>query len=287
MIIETIDPGCDTVRLAVDEYVRLYPDYADVLRMYGGIMEAQQSALETASCPLEPLSDEERESRLVSGEPLLDPLALEIDGAAYRRVMTDICQAVGVNTPGGFKLAEELLAWKGLSDERVDQTRDAVLEGKDLRFEPSGGASEEDLELLRDLLWEGLAPFYRICGRILAAGIDQSLWQRGYCPVCGGAPLIGKFREDDGLWVVECSFCHTLWNIQRTGCPFCDKSQGSLDFLYLEGDRARRANYCKSCRKYVKTIDARDGDENLMLPFENIVTAYVDIAAKQEDLIPA
>jgi len=195
---------------------------------------------------------------------------------------------VGGNTPGGFKLAEELLAWEGLSDERVDQTRNSVLAGNDLGFKPSGKASKEDLELLRDLLWEGLAPFYRVCGRILAGGMDQSLWQRGYCPVCGGAPLFGKYRQDDGLWVVECSLCHTSWNLQRTGCPFCDKSeQGSLEFLYLEGDKSRRANYCKSCRKYVKTIDARDGDENLMLPLENIVTAYLDIGAKQENLIPA
>ena len=287
MIVETSDPGVEAVRRSVAEYARQYPDYADALRLYGAIMEVQQSALESVSCPLEPLTPEEVETRMISGEPLLDPAAVEIDGPAYRRVLADICKAVEDNTPDGFALSKDLPDWEGLSDDRLGRTRDLVLEGGDLDFKPGVDVSEEDMKLVRDLLWEALAPFYRVCGRILAAKLEQSVWQRGYCPVCGGAPLVGQYRQEDGLWVVECSLCHTGWNVQRAACPFCAGSQGSLDFLYIEEERTRRANYCKACSKYVKTVDSRDKGEMLLLPLEDIVTVDLDLAAKEEGLIPA
>jgi len=287
LIIEWSDPGVEAVREGVETYAERYPEYADALRLYGAIMEVQQSALESISCPLEPLSPEEVESRLLSGEPLLDPGAVEIDGPAYRRLLADICSAVVENAPEAFTLGEELLAWEGLSDERLPETRDLVLEGRDIDFKPAKNLSERDRKLVTDLLWEGLAPFYRVCGRILASKMEQSIWQRGYCPVCGGAPLIGLYQEEDGLWVVECSLCHTGWNVQRAACPFCTGSQGSLEYIYIEDDKTRRANYCRACKKYVKTVDSRDSGEALLLPLEDIVTADLDLAARDEGLTPA
>ena len=287
MKIETSDPGAEAVREGVQTYVARYPEYADALRLYGAVMEVQQSALDSISCPLEPLSPQEVESRLLSGEPLLDPGAVEIDGPAYRRVLSEICRAMEENAHEGFAQCEELLAWEGLSDDRLGETRDLVLEGRDIDFKPAADLSERDMKLVTDLLWEGLAPFYRVCGRILSSKLEQSLWQRGYCPVCGGAPLIGQYRSEDGLWVVECALCHTGWNVQRAACPFCTGSQGSLDYLYIADDKTRRANYCKACGKYVKTVDSRDGEDTVLLPLEDIVTADLDLAASDEGLTPA
>lgn len=284
MIVETVNPGVVAVRELVEDYVGQYPDFADALRMYGAIMEAQQSALDSISCPLDPLEPEELESRLAAGGPILDPGELEIDGAELRALVGQICRAVDDMKPGGFPYRAELTAWEGLSDDRLSRTRDVVLSGGDLDFEPSSVLSEEDLELVRNILWEGFAPFYRKSASVLAPTMDQSLWQRGSCPVCGGAPLVGMFRQEDGLWVVECSLCHTLWNVQRASCPFCDGSQGSLEFLYLMEDESRRVNYCKVCKRYVKTIDLRNSGKDALLPLEDIVTVQLDLAARQEGL---
>ena len=99
--------------------------------------------------------------------------------------------------------------------------------------------------------------------------------------------MIGQYRSEDGLWVVECALCHTGWNVQRAACPFCTGSQGSLDYLYIADDKTRRANYCKACGKYVKTVDSRDGEDTVLLPLEDIVTADLDLAASDEGLTPA
>lgn len=287
MIIETTDPGRDGVRLGVDQYVRLYPDYADAIRTYGAIMEAQQDVLENVVCDMQPLSNEEIETRLLSGRVLLDVGDVPIDAVSYRGLVAKICAAISQGSPGGITFCDELVAWEGLSQDALPRTRDLLLAGEDLDFTGASGLSESDRELVKNILWEGLAPFYRACGTMLAVRLEQSLWQRAFCPVCGGAPLMGKYRQDDGLWVVECSLCHTGWNIQRVGCSVCEGSQGSLDYLYLEEDPSHRACYCRECKRYIKTVDLRNGGEEALLPLEDIISIRLDQAAREEGLTPA
>jgi FdhE protein len=287
MIIETDDPGVPGVRNAVVMYSELYPDYAEALRTYGAIMEAQQEVLEALACDLEPLEEVEIEASLVAGTPLLDACEVHIDAAAYRGLVTKICAAVSEGSPDGLDFCGALVEWDGLSESGLPRTRETLLAGDDLDFEVPGGLSETDREIVKSILWEGLAPFYRVCGRILSVMLDQSLWQRTFCPVCGGAPLMGKYRQDDGLWIVECSLCHTGWNLQRTGCSDCHGSQGSLDYLYIEGDPIHRANYCSDCRRYIKTVDLRSSGEEALLPLENVITIQLDQAAREQGLTPA
>jgi len=287
MIIETTDPGVDGVREAVGRYFGLFPDFTDALKLYGAVMEAQQAALEAMTCDMEPLDEMDSEARLLTGESLIDPRELLIDAPAYRELLERICAAVAENSPGGLPYQAELVAWEGLSDDALPRTRDYLLAGEELGFKAGDKLSDEDAELARNILWEGLAPFYRVCGSMLSTKLEQSLWQRGYCPICGSAPLMGQYRNGDGLWIVECTLCHSGWNVQRAACPFCNESQGSLDYLYLEEDPSRRANYCKVCKRYIKTVDMRNNEAQVMLPFEDIVTMKLDVAAKEEGLIPA
>lgn len=287
MKIETVDPGPQTVREAVEEYLRRYPDYADAIKMCGAIMEAQQEALEKIECPMQPLDDTVVEAKLVMGDTLLEPCDVPLDSEVYRDLVAKICQAVSAATVGGLAFCDELAKWDGLSEARLAETRDLLFFGKDIAFEPDKPLSESEKELLKNILWEGLAPFYRACGSMLTVNMEQSWWQRAYCPVCGAAPLMGKFRQGDGLWVAECSLCHTDWNIQRAACPFCNESQGSLDYLYLEEDPTHRVNYCKICKRYVKTVDLRNSEDLALLPLEAIITMQLDLAAEQEGLLPA
>ncbi len=287
MRIETVDPGVDGVRESVRHYVEKYPEFAGALELRGKIMELQQGALELVDCPLQPLADEVVEAKLTLGDTLLEPGDLPLDGPLFRDLVAGICRAVGDAREERLPFCGKLVEWEGLSDEMLTGTRDLVLAGENAGFSAEASLSKEEETLVNSVLWEGLVPFYRSCGRILSINIGQSFWQRARCPVCGAAPLMGKYREEDGLWVVECSLCHTGWNLLRTSCPFCDESVGSLRYIYIEGDVSHRANYCEACRRYIKTVDLRDGEGLILLPLEDIVTIDVDEAAKSEGLIPA
>ena len=286
--IETSDPGTAGVRDALEGYRRSFPDCADALELYASIMEVQQKALGGIECALD-FSDTDIEKRLREGTPLLDPAELDLSLRDLRGVISGICAAVERGDASRSSGCEELLEWDGLGDEGFTETRKKVLEGEDL------GLKEEwkditVVALASGMIWEGMVPFYRRCARELQDKIDHSLWLRGYCPICGTGPLMGKFRCGDGLWLLECRLCHTMWNVRRATCPFCSQGkEGSLEYLFLEGRGSYRAYYCSQCRRYVKTIDLRPSQKDALLPLENIVSEMMglDRAAEQEGLVRA
>lgn len=285
MFVETVDPGVDGVRQAVEDYLERYPEYSEALRMYGAIMEAQQEAVSQIACPIR-LSEEETERKLTAGEPLVERGELEIDPVVFGDLFARICGIVADLKPGGFKYCGELAIWDGLNAENLAASRDLVLHGEVLPV-AANWENENDKIIASSIFWETLAPFYRQCGNILYRTMGSLSWLWGFCPVCGSAPLIGKFRGEDGLWLVECSLCHTLWNLQRAMCPFCDRSAGHLEYLFMEDEPGRRVQYCESCKTYLKTVDVRDDEREVLLPLEDIVTSELDAAASNEGLTAA
>lgn len=285
MIIETVDPGIEGVRRALRWYVKEYPEYEGPLDMYAGVMESQQRALEKTTCGLS-LDESEMERRLQSMTPLVDLGSIDIEGDLYRGLCGEICRILDQKSPSGFGRCDELGHWEGLADENLADTVDRVLAGDELDIDESWSKSDRDI--VPNILTEALVPFVRKCGSILQTILDQSLWQMGFCPICGSPPLMGKFREDDGLWLLECCLCHTLWNVRRASCPFCSEGPaGSLNFIFVEGDERYRIQYCETCKKYVKTVDERKGEGDLLLPLEDIVTMALDEVAEKEGLTPA
>jgi FdhE protein len=281
VIVETVDPGVEKVRQVADELSRENPDCAEALNLYRELMEAQQELLGRLECAMS-IGEEERERRLPKGEPLADPLDVPVDRDAFLGLFERLVPLVLARAEPGHLSPESVLAWEGLGEGLFDETRRRVLAGEEL--DQSNEWSTEDRNIVSDIFWETLAPFYRKCSSILTNEMEQSAWQRGYCPFCGGAPLMGMFRRDDGLWLLECSLCHTWWNVRRASCPFCDESEGSIEYLYLEPDQGRRVYHCGSCRTYVKTVDLRGSDRRTLLPMEDIVTVMLDHAAEREGL---
>jgi FdhE protein len=286
--VETRDPGVECIREAVERYKRIFPDYEDAIDLYGAIMEVQQKELSEIECMTD-FSGVDIDKNLKQGRPLLNPSEIDIPIQELRRVLTGICSVVEQQGTMGFPSCKELLAWDGLSAKGFQETRDRLLKGERLDVEAMQGADDEG-GLIASVIWESLVPFYRKCARVLQDEVDHALWLKGYCTVCGMGPLMGKFRREDGLWLLECRLCHTLWNVQRAACPFCSEGvEGSLEYLYLEDQSSYRAYYCGRCKRYVKTVDLRSAQRDAVLPLENIVTELMglDRAAEQEGLIHA
>jgi FdhE protein len=282
--IETKDPGIGGIAEAIDRYRKLFPDCRDAVDLYGAVMEVQQRAICEIDCPAD-LSSLEVEPALRAGRAILDPFTLPIPLHEFRRIVAEICAVMEEKSSGGFRACHSLLAWEGLSDEGFSRARERILAGERLDAETmDSGVEREDVDVIEGILWESLVPFCRKCACALEDRIDHSLWLRGYCPVCGMAPLMGKFRREDGMWLLECKLCHTLWNVRRAVCPFClEAGGGSLEYLYLQDDNSRRVQYCGRCKRYIKTTDLREQQTDAVLPFENIVTELrgLDQAAEQ------
>lgn len=279
--VETEDPGVKGIEKMVKQYVKLYPDYADAIGLYGEVMILQRKALDDIGIDFE-MSADDVDRVLRDGNCLLEPGDVAVEPGRYGELIDSVAAVVEKRSPSGFPFADELRDWELLELAELPSTVEKVVRGEEVEVEPGW---IEFSDMISRILWEALVPFYRKYGRVLQNKIDHAVWLKGFCPVCGTRPLMGKFRSEDGRWLLECSLCRTLWNVQRARCPFCGKSKdGSLPFLYIDDNRKKRVQYCSECKRYVKTVDLRDSDRKVLLPLEDIATFRLDLAADQENL---
>jgi FdhE protein len=125
-----------------------------------------------------------------------------------------------------------------------------------------------------------LMPYLQTACELLMPFIDQSVWQRSYCPVCGGKPVFASLARESGTRCLLCSRCTGIWQYGRVGCPFCEAAE---DLIYYPSDDGRYRLYvCDTCKRYLKTIDLRESEQEVYLPVECIVTVAMDIAAQDK-----
>jgi CheY-like chemotaxis protein/protein-arginine kinase activator protein McsA len=147
------------------------------------------------------------------------------------------------------------------------------------KYNPRKSAS--DIEEMAS--FHALAPFYRKEAYQFKDKIDENAWLKGICPVCGTMPLMGKLEKTNGKLLLHCPLCETNWRFPRVTCAFCNNTeQDSIGYFYADGRKAYRVNVCEQCKKYIKIVDERILDKEPVFQVENIVTGYLDHAAKQE-----
>jgi FdhE protein len=94
------------------------------------------------------------------------------------------------------------------------------------------------------------------------------------------AELIGRERKK----FLICSCCGYEWRYMRTRCPFCESGdrKGVKYFFTEKEGRAYRVETCRKCKKYIKTVDAEELDEEVIPSVEDIGTLYLDSLAQKE-----
>ncbi len=106
-------------------------------------------------------------------------------------------------------------------------------------------------------------------------------WDRGFCPTCGGPPLLAEFRGLDQSRVLRCGLCAASWEVPRQWCPACgNRDHELLGLLAREGEDARyRVATCDRCRSGVKTLSTPSTLPPLMLLVADTATLHLDLAA--------
>jgi FdhE protein len=107
-----------------------------------------------------------------------------------------------------------------------------------------------------------------------------AMWTRGYCPVCGGWPLMGELRGIELAQWLRCSACGSGWRSQRLLCPYCaNDDYHSLSNLTIEGELRFRIAVCDRCNSYLKVCNAFDPPPAELLALEDAATVHLDVAA--------
>ena len=139
-----------------------------------------------------------------------------------------------------------------------------------------------DKKVFSFLIQSSIKPSIEAGMERLRREIESEAWLKGYCPICGSLPSLSLLKEETGKRYLLCSYCGYQWRIDRLFCPFCNnKDQGSLHYLFAEGEEVYRIDLCDKCHQYIKTIDYRNLAESDPV-LEDLATLHLDVLATQK-----
>lgn len=270
------------VQQAIDTVIQSRPAYADMLGFYGRLFDAQEQS--KSRLRIEPLqiSDGVRAVKAREKFPLI-----EIREFVYDTLeCADLFVAIS-------KLAEEANPKLAVSAAKILRAVDTELEPASLfsafltsneaLFENISDTLEIEKPVLGFITYNSLKPCLCAGAVQLSAYLNTSEpWLKGYCPICGSAPIL-SILEGEGARSLICSFCWHIWPVKRVYCPFCDSSNTKdLHYFFSEEETDLRVDLCDKCRKYLKTVDTRNADRLIYPPLEQVSTLHLDIKAREE-----
>lgn len=150
------------------------------------------------------------------------------------------------------------------------------------------GQSEDTREARSSLMSSVLqATFYPLLSSLaekLMPGILKGFWHKNYCPVCGGSPDFSYLdRESEGMRWLLCSRCDAAWSFYRLVCPFCGNNDQQTLAYYSDESGLYRLYVCEKCKRYLKAIDLRKTEAEILVPLERILTLDMDRQALEQN----
>jgi len=253
-----------------------------LLEFYRELLQIQARAQKRIGTPKPGLSSETIHKRMQKGLPLAGFDELDLDWALVREVFVEVIAA--------FASYQELF---GETPERLRKpgagrllTRKAVkawFTGKELPPTLLDGVSEN---LMQTLIQSTLKPFLAGYSQALISSVEQEFWHRGYCPICGGSPDLAFLHKEYGARWLLCSRCDSEWLFQRLECPYCDTKEQSALAFFTDEKELYRLYVCEQCKCYLKAIDLRKADSEILLPLERLYTMDLDSQAKEYGYSP-
>jgi FdhE protein len=302
----------------LDDLVKRTPEIAGVVAFYRAVIpilwEAQQNV------PSFILDAAKAQQKLKSGQPLLVDEELPLDAQATADFFMRLCHIVeradAAETPqgSGWSLfsrrksnSDQLVGWSQTGDDTVFQAMaarqirqaieqnqldlaevwQAIAMGERQHIEQMATRLKLDPDLLRILAQISLKPALHAWAQNLGPIINLDQWRRGYCPMCGNAPMLSEIQGKEGERRLRCSLCGTGWYYPRLQCPFCGcQGHKTLGYIAVEGEEEKyRLQTCESCRRYVKVVVTYDPIQPDLLLVEDLATLHLDLIANERDFV--
>lgn len=262
-----------------------------VFEIYQAILAVQTEYLQKIETPAT-MSKEEIEDCFREGKYLLSKQDLPVDTTLFLEIAKEVCKALNDASPEPPQALMELFESEHFQGSNLESTLQKAISSDTAQLESyitENKLDEEtglDSEVITYIIFSSLTPFYIKYLQAIRQITDFTLWREGFCPVCGQTAMIAKHRPDDGARILGCWLCHAEWYFPRLECPYCDnKDSKKLRFFYVPEDKARQVHFCDVCKKYLKTVDGKMLEKDVLLDVESIANGHLDALAKREGFI--
>lgn len=269
----------------LDEMGQREGELPSFVQLYRQVLRLQSEVRSQLTTPKPNLGQDVVSDRLSQGIPLLPFEDLLLDWAQVQALLQEIIRSVAKDSPDASKEVKTLgniLSEKAVLEEVIR----AWYEGSSLI--PIAMRHSIDSELLGLVVAAVVKPFLSAHSEVLLPKVDQESWRRRYCPICGGRPDFAYLDEERGARWLLCSRCDAEWLFQRLECPYCG-TQNQNDLAYLTDEAESylyRLYVCEQCRTYIKAIDFRHTESEVLLPLERMMTIDMDRQAQEKGYNP-
>jgi FdhE protein len=226
------------------------------------------------SAKLELADEEALRARVAQGLPLVSFDQLPVEEKAFAELVATVAQLLVDYDPDLKQqtLLESTAECYALAQQRFEENQ--------TRNQDGGGQDQPTLAQVA--VDQALKPYLEWAAEQVLPHVEQQHWKQDYCPVCGGAPDFAAMEAAAGARHLLCSRCSSEWLYPRVKCPFCGTNDHTKLFYYPSEDGVYRLYVCQACRRYLKTIDLREAQGQVLLPVERITTVAMDAAARNE-----
>jgi len=201
------------------------------------------------------------------GAPVMHGAVLRIDAQRAKRLLRRVAELAGVRGSGEIDAVAAIRAAIARDDralavlaERCDASVDAFAVVAQVAAMPLLMAVASSLE-----------------------SHDASVWQRGYCPVCGAWPSLAEIRGIERERRLRCGCCGADWPLPLLHCAFCDElDHEKLGMLQPEGEEQLwGAETCETCHGYLKAVMTYGALSVRSLVLLDLTTIPLDLVAQQ------
>jgi FdhE protein len=133
---------------------------------------------------------------------------------------------------------------------------------------------------------------------MVADGIIQLPWNRGYCPICGSLPSISYLSKalnasseylvgGGGQRYLHCAMCGHDWRVARHFCAACERDDNDEHLYFKVSDSAsERVDVCHHCGHYLPCFDLRETDSLPHMDMLAVGLAHLDMLAQEKGFKP-
>lgn len=265
-----------------------HPELADTVAFGRGLVNLYIDELPAAGRIA--LTPEAARAKLAAGQPLLEDEQLDLDLPGVRRFFSSLCSWAG-DQPD---LARDAWAVKGAVRKGtldVDDLIGAALDGDQARIDGVAARLGVQPTLIQTLTGFAVSAALMETARTLAPTLEEAgaAWEEGFCPICGGPPLLAELQGSEGQRVLRCAACGGGWKFPRVQCPHCGTTDAAkLHYLALDEEAEKyRVELCDNCHGFIKSVTSFAPTPAELLTIEDAAMLHLDAAARERGYTPA
>ncbi|MDD5402574.1 MAG: formate dehydrogenase accessory protein FdhE [Dehalococcoidales bacterium] len=248
--------------------------YLELLQIHANV--EQKTGIPAVGIPQELVNH-----RIFNGQPLIRFEELDIDWSVANDVFKNIAQL--------FKQYSDVLqGYSNLETENIPEINAEIAQ----KWLDRGNLDSEAEKVcispteMATLIHHTMRPFLTGYALAFKQRINQQSWRKGNCPVCGSAPSFSYLEKENGALYLICSCCNMDWLFQRLHCPFCNNTDQPTLSYHTDEKGLYRLYLCDKCKGYLKAVDLKKTEGELNLGLEAIITADLDLQARELGYLP-